>query len=120
MGTFADTAQAQLTRIRLEAEGISTFLEGERMGSRSMYMVATGGLKLQVPRPLAAEARVLLSQSWTPPAGEDDLADAWDELAPEPGALRRRVMKDVIVFLLLSPLWMVLLSLLFAIVGSRP
>ena len=84
VGTFADAMQAQGPRIRLEAEGIPTVLQGERMGSRSMYAVATGGLKLQVPRPLEADARVLLSQSWTSPVSEDDLDDAWEELAPEP------------------------------------
>ena len=70
VGTFADAMRAQGPRIRLEAEGIPTVLQGERMGSRSMYAVATGGLKLQVPRPLEADARVLLSQSWTSPVSE--------------------------------------------------
>lgn len=119
VGTFADAMQAQGPRIRLEAEGIPTVLQGERMGSRSMYAVATGGLKLQVPRPLEADARVLLSQSWTSPVSEDDLDDAWDELAPEPGALRRRVMKGVIIFLLLGPLWMALITLLLGLIPQE-
>jgi hypothetical protein len=110
---FPDTLKAEAPRIRLEAEGIPTFLEGERMGSRSMYQVATGGVKLQVPEPLVPEARILLSQSWTPPPLDDDLEDAWDDLAPEPGALRRSVMKGVIVFLLLAPLLMTLLARCF-------
>ena len=52
-------------------------LDGERMGSAAMYAVATGGVKLQVPDSLAADARVLLSQSWAPPvdADEDDALD---------------------------------------------
>src|SRR5262249_1799948 len=40
---FADSLAAEAPRIRLEAEGIPTFVEGERMGSRTMYHVATGG-----------------------------------------------------------------------------
>jgi hypothetical protein len=111
--------QAQGPRIRLEAEGIPAVLQGERMGSRSMYAVATGGLKLQVPRPLEADARVLLSQSWTSPVSDDDLDDAWEELAPEPGALRRRVMKGVIILLLLGPLWMALITLLLGLIRQE-
>jgi hypothetical protein len=110
--TFADPMQAEPPRIRLEAEGIPTFLEGERMGSHTIYQVATGGVKLQVPESLAADARILLGQSWTAPLA-DDLDDAWEELAPEPGARRRAIMKIVIVFLLVAPLVMTLLSLLF-------
>jgi hypothetical protein len=110
VATFADDVQAEAPRIRLEAEGIPTFLEGARMGSRSMYQVATGGVRLQVPEPLTADARVLLAQSWMPPA--EDLDDAWDELTPEPGSIRRRVMKGVILFLLAAPFLMFLIALL--------
>lgn len=112
VATFADLLGAEVPRIRLEAEGIPTFLMGERMGSHSMYQVATGGVKLQVPEPLAPEARVLLAQTWAPPL-DDDPDDAWDELAPDPGAGRRAVMKGVIVFFLLAPFLLTLLSLLF-------
>jgi hypothetical protein len=111
VATFADAIAAEAPRIRLEAEGIPTFLEGERMGGRSMYLVATGGVKLQVPEAMAADARILLSQSWTPPVADDDLDDAWDDLAPDPGTLRRSVMKGVILFLLFAPLLMALISL---------
>lgn len=110
VATYSDAIRAEPPRIRLEAEGIPTFLEGERMGSQSMYQVATGGVRLQVPEELLADARVLLSQSWTPPTAETDTEDAWDDLAPEPGGARRRVMKGVIVFLLLAPLLMTLIS----------
>jgi hypothetical protein len=82
------------------------------MGSQSMYQVATGGVKLQVPESLEADARILLAQSWTPPDAED-LDDAWDDLAPDPGTVRRTVMKGVIVFLLVAPLLMTLLTYLF-------
>ena len=50
---FTDSLAAQAPRIRLEAEGIPTFVDGERMGSRSMYHVATGGVRLRVPDTLA-------------------------------------------------------------------
>ncbi len=111
VATFADAIAAEAPRIRLEAEGIATVLEGERMGGRSMYLVATGGVKLQVPEGQVADARVLLSQTWAPPVADDDLDDAWDDLAPEPGSVRRSVMKGVILFLLLAPLLMALISL---------
>jgi hypothetical protein len=95
VGTFADALKAEAPRIRLEAEGIPTFLEGARMGSPAMYHVATGGVKLQVPQPLAADARVLLSQTWAPEALGDDLDDAWEELGPEPGAAAGAAMLTV-------------------------
>ena len=82
---FANALKAEAPRIRLEAEGIPTFIEGSRMGSSSMYPIATGGVKLQVPQALVAKARVILSQTWGPIAEIDDLDDAWEELIPEPG-----------------------------------
>jgi hypothetical protein len=102
-------------RIRLEAEGIPTFLEGERMGSPAMYRVATGGVKLQVPAELAAEARVILAQSWSLPSedddADDDLDEDWEPPAPalEPSLMRRWVMDAVIVLVLISPaiIWLV-------------
>jgi hypothetical protein len=96
--------EAEILRIRLEGEGIPTFIQGERMGSASMYQVATGGVKLQVPQSCAGDARILLSQSWSAPTADDDLDDAWEELAPEPGAFRRRVMKGLVLVLLFGPL----------------
>ncbi len=108
--TFRDTLRAEAPRIRLEAEGIPTFVEGARMGSHSMYPVATGGVRLQVPQPLAAEARVILSQTWSPVIPSDDLDDAWEELAPEPGAVRREVMKTVILVILFGPLILSLIA----------
>ena len=66
VGTFGDDLQAEAPRIRLEAEGIPTFVQGARMGSPSMYPVATGGVRLQVPDTLLADARVVLSQDWSP------------------------------------------------------
>lgn len=110
--TFEDPLDAEALRLRLEAEGIPTFLEGSRMSSRSMYHVATGGTKLQVPEPLVADARILLNQTWREsPAGED-LEDAWDELAPETGLRRRRVMRGLILWLLFGPLVFALAAVL--------
>jgi hypothetical protein len=106
IGTYSRPAEAEVLRIRLQAEGIPTFIQGERMGSASMYAVATGGVKLQVPQSHASDARILLSQSWAPPAVEDDLDDAWEELAPEPGARRRLVMKALVLLVLFGPLVM--------------
>ena len=60
VATFAHPLSAEAPRIRLEAEGIPTFLDGRHVGGHGMYEVAAGGVKLQVPRHLAAEARVLL------------------------------------------------------------
>jgi len=68
---YPDTLAAAVPRSRLEAEGIRTFIEGERMGSANMYRVATGGVKLQVHPQHAAEARIILSQSWSLPSDEE-------------------------------------------------
>src|SRR5690606_13031314 len=102
VGRFGHPMQAEAPRLRLEAEGIPTFVDGARMGDHSIYQVATGGVQLQVPRPLVHEARVLLSQSWATiiPDDDDDLDDAWDDLAPEPGARLRALMRGAIVLVL--------------------
>ena len=67
---YSDSLAAAIPRSRLEAEGIRTFLEGERMGGPAMYRIATGGVKLQVPAHQTAEARIILSQSWSLPGDE--------------------------------------------------
>src|SRR5579875_54889 len=68
---FPDSLTVAAARIRLEAEGIPTFVEGERMGAPTMYRVATGGVKLQVPAEYLAEARIILTQEWSLP--DEDL-----------------------------------------------
>jgi hypothetical protein len=74
---YSNSLLAAVPRSRLEAEGIPTFLEGERMGSPGMYPEATAGVKLQVPAERAGEARIILSQDWSIPSDEkadfDDL-----------------------------------------------
>lgn len=97
--TFPHPIAAQAARLRLDAEGIPTFLDGERMGDHTIYQNATGGVKLQVPRPLQADARILLAQSWDVPTAADDPEDEeWDEPVriqefeqDEPGTLRRPI-----------------------------
>jgi hypothetical protein len=115
VGLFGDALRAEAPRIRLEAEGIPTFLDGERMGSPSMYYVATGGVKLQVPASLAADARILLAQSWSTPEA-DDLDDAWDDLAPNPAAPWRDAFCALVFLVMLAPL---LLAVLAYCLGTR-
>ncbi len=102
---FEHPTLAQAPRLRLDAEGIPTFLDGERMGTESAYNTATGGVRLQVPAPLAAEARVILDQRFAAPAAHDpdDLDDAWDELGGHPAEARRSVMRVLIVVILALP-----------------
>jgi hypothetical protein len=76
--SFENSLAAAVPRSRLEAEGIPTFLDGERMGSPGMYTTATNGVRLQVPADRAAEARIILSQSWSLPS--DEKADFEDLL----------------------------------------
>lgn len=95
---FTDAQTADAPRIRLEAEGIPTFIDGERMGSRAMYHVATGGVKLRVPAALAADARVILAQSWSLPTHEDDYEQDCDELIAEPTGIVLNPF-DILAFL---------------------
>ncbi len=108
---YHQVIEAEAPRIRLESEGIPTFVEGERMGSHSIYQGATGGVKLQVPLALESDARIILAQSWAAhDLEEDDLEDAWEELAPAPGSSRRTIMCALIVLLLVVPLLLTLLE----------
>jgi hypothetical protein len=109
---YADASRADAPRLRLEAEGIPTFLDGERMARNVIYQFATGGVKLQVPADQVGDARILLAQTWTPLAEADDLDDAWEELAPAPWEARRKIMKGVIVLILLGPLLLGLVTTL--------
>jgi hypothetical protein len=72
---FPTSVAAAAARIRLEAEGIPTFLDGERMAGLGAYHVATGGVKLQVPEDLVADARVILSQRWGPKSDKDKIEE---------------------------------------------
>ena len=80
--------QAEAARLRLDAEGIPSFLDGQRMAANTAYQFAVGGVRLQVPRSSQQDARILLAQSWSVPADDDEHEDEvdWDELpdaAPE-------------------------------------
>ena len=117
LGRFANPGRVEALRIRLEAEGITTFLQGERMGSMSMYQVATGGMTLQVPEALAPEARIIQSQTWADPIEDDELDDAWEELGPEPGAEGVEVLRGLALLALGITSVAILLALAF---GSSP
>jgi ribosomal protein S27AE len=112
---FPDTLAAAGARIRLEAEEIPTFLEGERMGAPGMYRVATGGVKLQVPAEFTAEARVILAQDWSWPdedlgLDEELAADHEEPAASDPESPRRFFIELIVVLGLAIPLvaWLII------------
>lgn len=81
VGRFQDAMDCQPPRIRLEAEGIPTAVDGERGGSRSVHAAFSGGVVLRVPESLAAEARVILDQKWSDDAAALGIEDEdWDEV----------------------------------------
>ncbi len=111
LSKFPDSLAVAAARIRLEAEGIPTFLEGERMGSSSMYQVATGGVKLQVPAELVGDARIILDQSWSLGSVNDEVDDDlgeveydWDETATQPDMTRFHIAEAIFVIVLIGPL----------------
>jgi hypothetical protein len=114
---FPDSLAVAAARIRLEAEGIPTFVEGERMGAPSMYRVATGGVKLQVPTELAADARIILDQDWSWPDEELDQDDGdGDELNPGleerthvPDSSRAFLIEVIVILALAIPMlaWLI-------------
>lgn len=106
---FRHTIAAEPPRIRLEAEGIPTFLDGARMGQNALHNPARGGVSLMVPRDLAADARVVLDQSWAPiRTPDDDLDDDWEEFEPS----RRGGIGQIIVVGLIAQIVLPLLYVL--------
>jgi hypothetical protein len=103
IASYGVTSGALGPKLRLEAEGIPTFLSGARMGENAIYQVATGGVKLQVPEEFAADARVLLAQTWAAPPEDNDPDDPWEGLVPDPAEKRRSVMKVAILVFLFGP-----------------
>lgn len=106
---FPDSLAASAARIRLDAEGIPTFVEGERMGAPAMYRVATGGVKLQVPAELAADARVILAQDWSWPdedldLDEGDAIEVEDVSASGAEASRAFLIELIVVLTVAIPL----------------
>ncbi len=95
--SFVNAASLQAPRIRLEAEGIPTLVEGERTAASALGHGISNGMKLKVPSTLLDEARLILSQTWSAAHHEDDLETAWEDLEAAPGAKRLVVMKTVIV-----------------------
>jgi hypothetical protein len=78
VGVYDHALHAGGPRLRLEAEGIPTFLDGERMGDH--HAVASGGgVRLQVPGRWAEHAHGLLN-SPRPVADADD----WDDDVDQP------------------------------------
>ena len=125
VATYSHPNEANAPRIRLEAEGIATFLDGERVAGSTLYQVATGGARLQVPESLASSARVILAQSWTARLdrledSENDEDDPWAGLAPNPGARRRTIMKGAILVFLFGPALLTVLNLVAQMFGLRP
>ena len=118
IASFGLPGEAHGPRLRLEAEGIPAFLQGQRMGDHAIYQVATGGVQIQVPEELADEARILLAQTWSLPKDDhDDPDDPWGGLAPDPAERRRSVMKLAIVVFLFGPLVFSLVGLVLTIWG---
>jgi hypothetical protein len=106
VGAFPMPYQAEAARLRLDAEAIPAILDNQRMAAQGYHLI-TGGIRLQVPRAFAQDARILLSQNWSVPADDDEDDDDedldWDAAAPvrpEPEGWR-----SVLIF------WGVVLSL---------
>jgi len=120
IATYGRPHESQGPQLRLEAEGIPVFVEGERMGANGIYLVAMGGVKLQVPEEYAAEARVILSQSWASIKDEGENSDdPWEGLEPpHPADRRRSLMKKVIILFLFWPAAVFAIGLLFRVVNS--
>jgi hypothetical protein len=111
---FPDSLAVAPARIRLEAEGIPTFVDGERMGSPAMYRVATGGVKLQVPSDMVSEARIILGQSWSLDSlaveADDDLGDVVEDCgnpSDEPSPARLWIAEAILLlFLVPITIWL--------------
>jgi putative signal transducing protein len=78
VSVFPNSVTAAILQSRLEAEGIPTILDGERMGAAGMYLAAVRGVRLQVPEDRVTDARIILSQNWSLP--DDEKADFEDLL----------------------------------------
>jgi hypothetical protein len=126
---YSDSMAAEAPRIRLEAEGIPTFVAGERMGARSMYHVATGGVELKVPDSLATDARIILSQTWSATAAELDLDETVDDdvdvesdrpaYESRPPSWRDRVTNEILIASIVVPLLVEVAYLFYSLLAGR-
>ena len=87
------------------------------MGAPTMYRVATGGVKLQVPAELAADARVILDQDWSWPDEDLGLAEDMDEgqpdheeLLPQPDPARSFLIEMLVILAIAIPLTAALIA----------
>ena len=127
VGRFSDSLAAEAPRIRLEADDIPTCIDGQRMGSRSMYHVATGGVRLKVPEHLAGDARIILSQTWSATAAELDIEEGHEdgdeeslaELPDEVTAEGRSLRFELLLFLAIGLPSLIGLYLLLSHWNSR-
>lgn len=110
VSSFQLPFQAEAARLRLDAEEIPTLLEGHRMAAHG-YHLATGGIRLQVPRSLAQDARIILSQNWSVPSDAD--FDTDDDDWPDSPPLRDEFTRwrSTLIF------WGVVFSLLVVLAG---
>lgn len=76
IGRYRDLPDAWLAKSRLEAAGITCFLEDEyTIGVNWLYSNVVGGVKLTVPEESAKEARALLDEVTKPEAVEGARSD---------------------------------------------
>ena len=90
VGVFVHALDAGAARSRLEVEGIPTFLDGERMGAH--HTVASGGVRLQVPRRWAQPARGLLSSPDFALTDETDWCDDHEDAEEEHEPVLGRIL----------------------------
>ncbi len=86
VATFGESVAAHVARLKLENEGIPVFIADENIGVALWhYSIATGGIKLQVPRELAPHAAELLGERDVPSV---DQADENLQRCPDCGSTR--------------------------------
>ncbi len=90
VGVYDHALHAGGPRLRLEAEGIPTFLDGERMGDH--HAVAAGGVRLQVPGRWAERAHGLLIAPRPATDDDDECAHDYDDAPEERGPLLGRIV----------------------------
>ena len=82
LAMFWSTVEAHLARLKLEAEGVPVLLIDENLSNTQLFAVATGGVKLMVPRDQQARARLLLDLA---PVDAAELARQAGDRRPDAG-----------------------------------